>query len=621
MSSRIMRFLFLFFVVLTVGIIACDSGGDDNSNPVIPNSDTLGTVSGFVYDDDTDLPISGATIVSDDSVSATSGEDGSYTMDISLGDRTLIASAQGYEPQQKTVTTLDDFPKTKRFDLNPIPVQEEISTVTGTIISAEDSSAVQSAIVTCDGEDVYTNSSGVYTVVVSVGTHTVSVVISGFVAQEQEVECLIGETQTVDFVLEPAYAERGTVHGKVFDGRSNDPIPGARVAYGDDEIYSDNSGDYEILLNPGSHVIVVSAAGYVTLGQDVEVAVRGNHILDYAMDASGVGEFGMVTGQVLDATTNSPIGGVRLSCVTEVAVTDGHGVYSFRVPAGNQVILAQANGYNSVSLPVVIISNQVHSLSFTMTPIGGGDETGILQGRVTDASNGGGINAATVACAGRTTRTDASGNYSLQVPIGNQSATASQIGYTSQSRQVAINAGQHTTQNFTLSPGGGGGDEFGNVSGRISDSSNNHGIYLALVECGGKTTRSDFSGNYLLSDVAVGNQTVDVSAEGYHSASYPVVVIANQTSTVNIAMAPDAGSGTGRISGRVTNSGGSPIAGATVRSDDGPSTSTDGSGRYQFDVGAGNRSITASAGGYSPSSQNLAVQTNRSYTVNFVLTN
>lgn len=98
-----------------------------------------------------------------------------------------------------------------------------------------------------------------------------------------------------------------------------------------------------------------------------------------------------------------------------------------------------------------------------------------------------------------------------------------------------------------------------------------------------------------------------------------------QTLTMSGAFAagspPPPETGGGTITGQVTNAtDASPIQGATVTTDSGQSGTTDASGTYTItNVPAGNHSVTASASGFLPSTQNTSVTEGGTTVLNFAL--
>jgi iron complex outermembrane receptor protein len=108
---------------------------------------------------------------------------------------------------------------------------------------------------------------------------------------------------------------------------------------------------------------------------------------------------------------------------------------------------------------------------------------------------------------------------------------------------------------------------------------------------------------------------VTASKGGYISASQTVTVTAGETKTVNFEL-PVA---TGTIKGKVADSKGSAIVGATV-SAAGKSTTTSGSGTYTLsEVPVGTQTVTARKGGYISVSQTVTVTAGETKTVNFKL--
>lgn len=80
--------------------------------------------------------------------------------------------------------------------------------------------------------------------------------------------------------------------------------------------------------------------------------------------------------------------------------------------------------------------------------------TGTLSGTVTNAGSGAAISGATITVTGgtnRTTTTNASGQYSLTLPVGSYSVSASMFGFVTQTApSVTVNNGATTTQNFAM---------------------------------------------------------------------------------------------------------------------------------------------------------------------------
>jgi len=597
-------------------IIGCN---DDDNNPFDPyENDTTAVITGFVTDAETGDGIPNAAISSDDSQDAVSGDDGGYSLQVTEGERTITVTADGYESHSDAFEIAAGDTSTKDYNLTPIV--EEPAAISGRVIDSETSEGIGSALISCDGEETTTDNDGNYSLEIPAGSYTVTASADDYESQDEDIEVTAGESYTVNFSLTPDGGDdqTGLVSGHVTDSSNGTAIGGARVACSGEETYTNADGYYELRLLAGDRLVIARAGGYTTIGEDVVVTVGGEHTLDFTLVPTGGGDqFGLVLGRVTDSSNGQPISGAQIVCDVETAYTNNNGEYSVRVLIGVHTVSASANNYQSASRNVDVIPNGSHTVNFSLTPTGGGDDYGTINGRIIDFSNQNPINAVRVECAGVVAHTNANGMYSMQVPAGSHTMNVSKAGYYPTTYNINVAADQTYTVNFSLTPGGGGGT--GTITGRVIDATNQHGIYLAHIVCAGRDTYTDVAGNYGI-EVPAGNHTINVDADGYSPASQNVNVQAGGSYTVNFSLQPTGGDGDGQIRGRVTSlQGGQGISGARVSSDDGNSVNTDAGGNYMFYVGAGNRTITASAAGYRSSSQQKMVVTNRSYTINFAL--
>ncbi|MGE3908694.1 MAG: S8 family serine peptidase [Chloroflexota bacterium] len=87
---------------------------------------------------------------------------------------------------------------------------------------------------------------------------------------------------------------------------------------------------------------------------------------------------------------------------------------------------------------------------------------------------------------------------------------------------------------------GAGGFRRGSVSGTIRSAADSQPIEGATVSVRGtqRSMQTDSSGAYILTDVPIGNRTVDVNAAGFAGKSVPVYVQENQTATANVNLTP-----------------------------------------------------------------------------------
>jgi hypothetical protein len=157
---------------------------------------------------------------------------------------------------------------------------------------------------------------------------------------------------------------------------------------------------------------------------------------------------GTISGTVTDAGTTDPIAGATVTDGTRSATTDTNGNYTiYYVPEGTYTVTASADGYNSVSQSVVVVSENTTNLDFALTAIA----YGAIHGTATDFATGNPIEGATVTDGTRSATTDSTGYYLINdVPEGDYTVTASATGYEDASQLVTVTGNSSTTENFAL---------------------------------------------------------------------------------------------------------------------------------------------------------------------------
>ena len=166
--------------------------------------------------------------------------------------------------------------------------------------------------------------------------------------------------------------------------------------------------------------------------------------------------------------------------------------------------------------------------------------SGTLAGTVTDSSTNAPLSGAqiNVAPLGASTVTDATGHYSLTLPVGSYNVTASQFGYTPQTQPASITDGNTTTLDFALVAA-----PSGSLSGTVSDSSANP-IANATVTINGTPippATTDASGHYSFASVPNGTYNVTATAGNCTSpATDSVTVSGNTTHDFTLAARHDA---------------------------------------------------------------------------------
>ncbi len=622
MSLRLLAIIALTLLFGSLAFFGCDEdNGATGPNPV----DTTCTISGMVEDAETDDPIADALIESDNGENTASADDGSFTLDVKKGNRTITVTVDGYEEYSESIDLTNKENETLDIQLAPEVVEPQTGVVSGTVTNSETEQSVRSVSINYGDGEVRTNSNGEYSIELEVGSYKLIARHDEYEPDTTLVEIILDETVTADFALTPLPVEMGTVSGRTRDRATGDPVIGARVRAQVDtgfvEVVTDENGAYTMDLPVGSYPLFAIALGYATTREDVEIAADQNRTVNFSLESTGGGDdVGQIFGVVASTANGSALSRATVTCAGVSEMTDQNGRYVLNVPPGDHVAVASKSGYDPDSRPVTVQIGQTIQVNFTLNEGGGGGgEDGRVVGSVIDASNSRPISGALISGGGRSTRSNNNGAFSFNVPSGARTIIANADGYSQASQNVNVPANGQVQVNFRLVPGGGGGGDDATVIGRVYNSVNSGGIGFATVTCGPVNTRTDVAGNYHF-EIAPGNYTIMVTADGYEDATRPISCEAGQTyNNINIPMNPGGGGGTSEIEGHVRNANGSGISGATVASDDGRSATTGGSGYYRFEVLSGARTLTASAPGYRSQSQQIQAQTNRRHTVNFTL--
>ena len=236
---------------------------------------------------------------------------------------------------------------------------------------------------------------------------------------------------------------------------------------------------------------------------------------------------------------------------------------------------------------------------------------GTVTGTVTNTA-GAPIQGASVVSGGNGAVTGSDGSYTLQLPAGSATLTASLGGYQSASETVTVTAGASTQAAvLTLAP-----VNPGNVTGHVVNGSGT-GLAGAAVGAQGLNTVTAADGSYTLSNLPAGAATITASLTGFAAGSTSVTVVAATTTTApNITLSSSSGS----ITGTVKSSTGTVIAGASVGFGGGTAT-TNASGVYTLTgVPVGTVNLVASASGFTSVTQNVTVTGGATATANFTLT-
>lgn len=265
-----------------------------------------------------------------------------------------------------------------------------------------------------------------------------------------------------------------------------------------------------------------------------------------------------------------PAEGVTVQIDNLSAGTDANGDYRIEnvVPGAKNVRATKAY-YLPASTTVTVTAGTSTRVDLAMSAVGE------LHGRLTDSLTLAGIAGVEVTLGTLTSYTGADGSYYVTgiYPASYQlSFTAA--GYSPVVSWLSVPGGILTTLDRTL-------DQTGTVSGTVSAAVGGAPIAGATILGGGAVATTDGTGQYTLTGVSAGTQTIIATVTGYDSKSVSVTLAPAGTGTADFSLAVTA-TAPSTVSGHVYDGDtGVPIAGAYV-SINGKSATTAADGFYSL---------------------------------------
>ncbi len=182
--------------------------------------------------------------------------------------------------------------------------------------------------------------------------------------------------------------------------------------------------------------------------------VYGDGRIDAGAAAALVATGGTLSGTITDSATHAPISGAQVTADDGTrpftTSTDADGNYSMLLAAGGYNVNAASFGYFGSTVPnVVVVTDETTDRDFALDPL----PRFTVSGTVTSAENGSPIADVTIAAVGTpvdAVTTNAAGHYSLNLPIGTFTISASADGCTETGSAEITSAADDVTQDFAL---------------------------------------------------------------------------------------------------------------------------------------------------------------------------
>lgn len=330
------------------------------------------------------------------------------------------------------------------------PYNPTYGTISGTVTLNGGSGNVTQVVVQAGTNVTSPDALGHYSMVVLTGTYTVTASLTGYTTGSQSnVVVSNGLVTTVNFVLD--HIPAGTIQGTVTLTNGPGNVTLSIVHAGTQTTSPDATGHYSLPVTPGTYNVIATLTAYIPDTVFNVVVADGQTVNNVNLSLTLAPTNGLITGTV---TLNGGSGNVTQTVVSAGGFTtnpNASGFYTLDVPAGIYDVTATLTGY----LPQMVIGVQVQvglttpNINFLLDPQG---SAGTIQGHVTITGGTADVTLADVTAGSYSTHPDAAGDYSLTVPAGTYSVTATHPYTTSETlTNIVVTSGNNTTGvNFTL---------------------------------------------------------------------------------------------------------------------------------------------------------------------------
>ena len=289
----------------------------------------------------------------------------------------------------------------------------------------------------------------------NVSSFSAKVAYTFAIGREANNEFILGLVVATPFGARPK-PQYGTITGRVTDAKTGAELT-ANVGFPKDDnlipFTTDATGVFEIKkVKTGITVVEVGAPGYES--QSVPFDVKKGAVTTYDFKLRALVAYGVIAGQVLDATTNKPLKArIEFPKSSIAAMNSDQAGGAFRVnkvPTGVYSVTAALDGYFTGSQTVTVEEGKVVSVVFNLTPAG---MTATLTGKVSDKKDGKPL-AATVSfpkTSVPSVRTDpATGVYNTVIPAGSYAVAVTSEGYIDQTAAIVMVKDKPLVKDFEL---------------------------------------------------------------------------------------------------------------------------------------------------------------------------
>jgi hypothetical protein len=323
-------------------------------------------------------------------------------------------------------------------------------TISGTITLSGGTGSVTNVTVQAGTYSATPNASGFYTMTVPTGTYTVTASLAGYNSASQN-NVVVNQNQTTTVNLTLTAIPMGYIDGHVTLVGGSGILSQVQVTAGTTTVNPDITGHYTMFISPGTYNVIATLPAYFPDTVKNVVVLNNQTTNNVNLTLNLAPYTGHIEGTV---TLNGGSGNVTQAVVNAGGFTtnpNASGFYSIEVPAGSYDVSASLSGYVTQIIPsvVVLVSQTTSNVNFTLVPSA---SAGTISGLVTISGGTASVQDAVVTAGTYSTHPDAGGVYSLQVPAGTYTVTASHPYTNTQSvNNVSVTQGNTTPNvNFVL---------------------------------------------------------------------------------------------------------------------------------------------------------------------------
>jgi protocatechuate 3,4-dioxygenase beta subunit len=457
-------------------------------------------------------------------------------------------------------------------------------------------------------------------------TYLIRAHASGYQIGLQEAGVWADQVSMVNLTMS---AEKGSIIGAIESQETHLPLSGASIEVFLNEILissilTDSQGAYAIAgLPPGKYVVKASINRFQNAMQEVTVESSQSVTINFSLQLG----YGSITGYVTQLLSSVAIPNATVmiwqdSTLIGSKQTDGNGGYCILGLAPNRyTLVVSASNFQTEAQQVSVQIEQTAIADFALDP-----NPGWIQGQVLRASDSSIIEGAIVdVLQGEvvfgTAMTDAEGNYTIEgIAPGSYVIRAVANGFQVAVQGANVLASQLVSAVFYLE------DHPSRIMGHVQQIGNleslpNVDIDVLQGSTLIATTLTDVNGEYVISNMPSGSYTIRVSLSGFQTKTQGVMIEPEQQVNIDFALAPNPGRLEGQILSALTTL---PIVGATIHLFQGEilidSVLTDMSGKYAIEgLPPHSYLLVAAAPSFATSIQTIHVEAEETTTVSSLL--